>query len=203
MAFLLQFRPVYALRSVPLRRLAEILPHENQLFARMDHQVSESHPQICKFLFLISREFGYQRSLAMVNGTMRERKYKILAVIVDHTENQITVMISAEDRIQLHIAEEITLPAIVPLIIKTESVLRNRSRYLRVSRMFLCDQHRVAALFLKYGIQLFQEVNRIQIFISAVDIGYPLTFIFAVIQIQHRFNGVHADSVGMIFLHPE
>ena len=42
-----------------------------------------------------------------------------------------------------------------------------------------------------------------QVLVSAVFIGYPLTVLFAVIQIKHRRHGVHPDTVHMEFPQPE
>ena len=46
-------------------------------------------------------------------------------------------------------------------------------------------------------------MDRIQIFAAAVDVWNPLTGLPRVIQIQHRGDRIHAQSVDVIFVEPE
>ena len=50
---------------------------------------------------------------------------------------------------------------------------------------------------------MLEELDRLQILIAAVFVGYPLAVLLTVIQIEHRCHGVYAYSVDMIFFDPE
>jgi hypothetical protein len=46
------------------------------------------------------------------------------------------------------------------------------------------------------------EVDRFQIFATAEHIGDPLSFLAAIVQVQHRGHGIDAQPVYMKLLHP-
>ncbi len=49
---------------------------------------------------------------------------------------------------------------------------------------------------------MLEELNRLQIFISAVLVGHPLSVLLSVVKIKHGSHRVHPDSVNMKFLNP-
>ncbi len=53
-----------------------------------------------------------------------------------------------------------------------------------------------------HGIQVLKELNRIEIFIAAVFIRYPLTLLLAVVQIEHGRHCVNSDAVDMVLSDP-
>ena len=56
---------------------------------------------------------------------------------------------------------------------------------------------------MRHGVELAQELERLEILAAAVLVRQPLARLAAVIQVQHRGDGVHAQSVDVITLHPE
>ena len=49
---------------------------------------------------------------------------------------------------------------------------------------------------------MFEKFNRIQIFIAAIDICNPFSIFLSIVQIEHRGNRIHAQSVYMKFPDP-
>ena len=118
MFIILQQIPLQTLRLAPLGELCEILSHEQQLLARMGKHESIGCPEICKLELALARHLADHRALPVHDLIVRECQNKVLAVRIDHTERQLTVVMGTEDRIELHIIKEIIHPAHVPLIIK-------------------------------------------------------------------------------------
>ena len=50
---------------------------------------------------------------------------------------------------------------------------------------------------------MLEELNRIQITVAAIAVRNPFALLSAVVEIQHRGNRIHAQSVDMIFVIPE
>ena len=55
---------------------------------------------------------------------------------------------------------------------------------------------------MRHFVQFFQKRNRFQILASAKLIRHPLAFLAAVVEIEHRSDRIHAQSVEMKFLEP-
>ena len=49
---------------------------------------------------------------------------------------------------------------------------------------------------------MLEKFNGFQVFIAAVTVGNPTAVIPAVIQIEHGGDGIHPESVHMVFFHP-
>ena len=54
-----------------------------------------------------------------------------------------------------------------------------------------------------HGIQVLEELNRLQVLVSAVLVRHPLTVAASVVQIEDRSDSVHTQSVHMELLNPE
>ena len=52
------------------------------------------------------------------------------------------------------------------------------------------------------GIEVFEELDRIEVFISAVFVGQPLAVLLAVVEIQHGGDCVNTDAVDVELLDP-
>ena len=52
-------------------------------------------------------------------------------------------------------------------------------------------------------IQGTQEVHRVEILPAAVAVGDPFTGLAAVVEVEHRGHGVHAQGVDMKTIEPE
>ena len=49
---------------------------------------------------------------------------------------------------------------------------------------------------------MFEQLHRLQVFMSAVDVCHPLPVVLSIVQIKHGSNRVYADCVRVIFFHP-
>ena len=112
-------------------------------------------------------------------------------------------MVVPEIGVAGHITDEIIHPAHVPFVIKAQSVILHISGDLRPGSRLFGNQQSTIFTPLKHRIQMLEKFHGLQILMAAINIGYPLTVIFAIIQIQHGSNRIHADSVCMILLCPE
>ena len=169
----------------------------------MDHHITKGGPQVRHLLFLIPRHLVQKRAFSMDYLIMRQTQKEFLTVGIDHTESQLIMSSASVDGIFLHIINKVVHPSHIPLVVKTQAVVFYFACDLRPGCGFFCDKQGIRMFFLKDRVQMFQELYGFQIFISAVDISYPFSVIFSIIQVKHRGHSVHTDSVGMILLCPE
>ena len=50
---------------------------------------------------------------------------------------------------------------------------------------------------------MFEKLNGFEVFIFAVAVCHPLTVLFPVIQVQHRSDRIHTQTIDMKFLNLE
>src|SRR6266567_123428 len=103
---------------VPFAPLPEFAAHKEKLFPRMPEHPRIKHPQIGELLPEIPRHPGKQRALPMDNFIVAQHQNEMLLKSVEERERNISLMEPPENRIELHIAEEVMHPAHVPF--KTE-----------------------------------------------------------------------------------
>src|SRR5512141_700737 len=58
-------------------------------------------------------------------------------------------------------------------------------------------------LFVGFGIEPAQKVDRLQVLPPAVLVRNPLALLARVIEIEHRRHGIYAQSIDMVFVEPE
>src|SRR4029453_8326643 len=73
----------------------------------------------------------------------------------------------------------------------------------RARSRFFSDHLRVGVISVNRFVELAQELDRAEIFSAAMDIGKPLALLASVIEVQHRRNGVDAQSIDVVFREPE
>ena len=66
----------------------------------------------------------------------------------------------------------------------------------------LCNHDRSMIAPGNQCIDMFEKLNRFEIFILTVFICDPLAIFLAIIQIEHRCDSIHTQSVYMIMLNP-
>ena len=203
MLVILEQIPLNLALLIPLVKLRNVLAHKQKLLARVHHHIAVCRTQVCKLRTLLSRHLSDHRAFSMYYLIVRKSQHKILAVRVDHAERKLAVVVRAEERIKLHIAEKIIHPAHIPLIIKSKTVLFYRRCDLWPCRGFFRDQNRAISILLKDRVEMLKEFHCFQILMTAVHICHPFAVILAVIQIQHRSDCVHTDTVCMIDIFPE
>ena len=126
-----------------------------------------------------------------------------LAVRIHHGESHAAVIEFPEERIQLHIFQEVVHPAHVPLKGKSKAVVLRSPGHLRPGCGFLGDHHRAVIPSQQAGIQVLEELDRFQVLVVAILVGHPLSVILSVVQIQHGSHRIYTKAVHMALFHPE
>ena len=200
--FLQQF-PIQASLFTPFPDLAEFLSHEQEFFTRVRYLISICQTQIGKFLRVVARHLGIERSFHVNDLVVRNTEQEFLTVGIDHREGKLIMMSAAEHRIVFHILDEVIHPSHIPFIVKAKTVVLQIPGDLRPCGGFLGNQHRVRNLFFEDTVQVFQEIDRFQVFIAAVNVCNPLAVLFSIVQIKHGGNRIHPDAVCVVFFRPE
>src|SRR5437763_7497498 len=113
--------PIEALIGIPFAALAELATHEQQLLAGEKPLITEERPQIRKLLPIVPRHAADQGTFAVHDLVMRERKEKVLVVMVKHREGEIVLMVFAINGVALEVTEGVVHRAHVPFERETES----------------------------------------------------------------------------------
>ena len=198
-----QQEPVELALLAPLSELCEFLSHEEQLLARMPGHKCIARLQVRIFIESKPRHLVEHGAFQMHHLIVGENKDVVLAVRIGTCKCHHVVGILSEIRIQLHVLCKIMHPAHVPLQAEAQSVVFRRTGHLRPCRGLFRDHHRALVPAKDNGVQMFEELDRFQVLISAVFIGHPLAVLLAVVQVKHRSHRVHTQSVHMEMLDPE
>src|SRR5678815_3956977 len=57
--------------------------------------------------------------------------------------------------------------------------------------------------FISLGVEAPQEIDRFQIFASAIAVGNPLSLFARIVQVEHGRHSIHSQPVNMVFVEPE
>ena len=195
--------PLQGHALLPLIVLGKVLPHKEQLLIRMPHEIAVGGPQVPGLLLEVCRGHLAQHGALQVHHlVMGEYQNEMLAVIVEHGEGQGAVVILPEVGIRLHEMQEIVHESHVPLQVKSKAALLHGSRDHWPCRGLLGDHQDTGVPLMHHGIHVLQELDGLQVLVAAVHVGYPLSVVPAVIQIQHGSHRVEADAVCMVDLRP-
>src|SRR6185312_2716137 len=121
MAILFKKMPIEAGVVVPLVPLAEVVTHEEQLLARMSEHVAIDQPKVCELLPLIARHLAKHRALPEDHFIVRKRQDVIFAEGVNQAEQDLVVVVRAENGIPGCVIERVVHPPHVPLESKAKS----------------------------------------------------------------------------------
>ena len=58
-------------------------------------------------------------------------------------------------------------------------------------------------LGVQHFVHLPDKTNGFKIFVATMNIRNPFAFLARIVEVQHRGDRIHADTVGMVFLYPE
>ncbi len=195
--------PLHPPSLVPLVKFPQILPHKEQLLARMHHHKSICQPQIGELLLPVAGHLPQHGGLSVYHLVMGEHKHKFLAVGIDHAESELPVVVAAEIRVKLDILQIIVHKAHIPLQVKAQPVLLQIPCDPGKGRALLGNGQHPGIALLHDRIQVLDQLNGLQIFLAPVDIGHPLPVLLAIVKIEHAGHSVHTDAVHMELLHPE
>ena len=93
-------------------------------------------------------------------------------------------------------------PAHIPFHAEAETPEIGWTRDGRPSRRLFGDHQGARVLLVRDGIELADEIHRLEVFVAAVFVRDPFTGIARVIQIQHGSDGIHAQPVEMELVQP-
>ena len=202
MTRIVEQEPVEFAVVVPLPLLRELAAHEQQLLARMRPHEAEIGAQIGEFLPVVARHPAEQRTFPVHHLVMRQRQDELLGEGIDQAEGDVVVMPASVDRVLVHVAQGVVHPAHVPLVGEAEAALVRCARHARPRGAFLGDQHGAGAAVANDAAEFLQESDRLQVLAPAVAVGHPLALAAAVVAVEHRGDGIHAQPVDVVALQP-
>ena|SRR5438477_1282293 len=195
--------PIEALIGIPFAALAELTTHEQQLLAGEKPLITEERPQIRKLLPIVPRHAADQGTFPVYDLVMRERQEEILVMMVKHREGEIVLMVFAINGVALEITEGVVHPAHVPLEREAQSTEVGWPRDERPGRRFLSDRNDARILSVRDMVEVAEELDCFEVFAPAEFIGNPLSFFAGVVQIEHRSDGVDAQTIDVKTVAPE
>ena len=114
------------------------------------------------------------------------------------------VIALAEQRIKLHVLEEVVHPAHVPLQRKAEAVLLlDIARNMWPRRRLLGDRDDARISSADQRVQVLEELDRLKVLVLTVLVRDPLAVLLAIIEVQHRRDRIDAETIDMHVLDPE
>ena len=130
-------------------------------------------------------------------------KDEILREGVHHGEGDVLVMVLAEPGVHLQVVAHVVHPAHVPLQVEAQAADIGGAGHHGPGGGLLRDHQHAGVHAERHGVQLPQEVDGLQVLMSAVFVGRPGAALAVVVQIQHGRHGVHPQAVDVVFLQPE
>ena len=100
------------------------------------------------------------------------------------------------------IAQRVVHPAHVPLEREAEPALLDRARHAGPRRRLLGDREAARLFQRDRVVQLAEEVDRLEVLAAAVAVREPLPRLAAVVEVEHRGDGVDAQAVDVELLEP-
>ena len=195
--------PVQGVFIVPLVPLGEFSPHEGELFSRVGHHVGIEGPDPGKLLGVVSGHFAEEGALHMDHLVVGEGEDIVLGEGVHEGEGDVFVVELAEVGVHLDVVADVVHPAHVPLEVEAQAALVHGVGDLGPGGGLLGHHEHVGVGGEDGGVQLLQEVNGLQILVTAVDVGDPLPVLAAIVQIEHGGDGIHPQAVHVVLLQPE
>ena len=113
------------------------------------------------------------------------------------------MMVLAVDRVLVKVPKRIIHPAHVPLHGTPEPAFVGWVRDAAPRGGFFGDGQHAIEIQVNSLVHRFQQINRAQVFTTAVLVGNPLAFFSAVIQIQHRSDRINAEPIDVVFIKPK
>ena len=168
----------------------------------MPEHKSISGLQVLEFIIQLSWHLLQHRTLQMYYFIMRQNQNIFLTVCISHRKCHLIMIKFTEIWIQLHVFQEVVHPAHIPLQRESKPVVFCLTCYHRPCGRFLCDHDSSMISSENNGIQMLKKFNSLQILVSAVFIGDPLTVFLTVIQVEHGCNRIYTKTINVAFLYP-
>ncbi|OPZ67730.1 MAG: hypothetical protein BWY83_02530 [bacterium ADurb.Bin478] len=163
----------------------------------------QQRAQVGELLPKIARHFIQQRPLAVHHLVVTEHKNEILMKGVKQGEGDHVVMVFAVQRILAEIGEEIVHPSHVPLHVESQAAEIGGLGNAGPGGGLFGDGEHAGIIVKDHLVELFNEIDGLQIFPAAEGVGNPLPLLAGIIQIEHAGHRVHPHAVHVIFFKPE
>ena len=131
-----------------------------------------------------------------------QRQHVVLGVGVDEGERELAVVVGAVHGIALEVVQGVVHPPHVPLEAEPETAAGRRTGHTRPRRGLLGDRHDAGHPFVDGGIELLQELDRLEVLVAAVLVGHPLARVARVVEVEHRGDAVDPEPIGVELLEP-
>ena len=169
----------------------------------MSHHVGHEYAHARELHIIVAGHFIDQRALAVYDLIMRDRQQEVLGERIEEGEGDGVVMIRSPQRIEGHIGEHVVHPAHVPLVVEAKTAVGYGTGYHRPGGGFLSDHHNGRMMQVNGGVQSLDELDRLEVLVTAVLVGDPLAVTAVVVEVQHGGYRVNADAVDMVLVQPE
>ena len=187
---------------VPFGRLAELATHEQQLLAGVGPHPGQQRPQVGGLLPPVAGHLVEQRSLAVDDLVMRQREDEVLEEGVEQPERQVLLVVAAVDRVLDEVLERVVHPAHVPLEAEPQPADVGGARHCRPRRRLLGHHHHAGVGSVHNLVEFPQEGDGVCVLPAAELVGHPLPVPAAVVEVEHRGDGVDAQPVHMELVEP-
>jgi hypothetical protein len=133
---------------------------------------------------------------------VRQRHDEPLAVLVEHRESDLVLVKATVHGVAREVREGVVHPSHVPLEGEPEATVTHRRRDAGPGRGLLGDRHASRRFRLHRLVELLQELDGFEILAAALPVAQPLSGLPAVVQIQHRRDGIDPQAVHVELVEP-
>src|SRR5437867_5471053 len=124
-------------------------------------------------------------------------------MVVQHREREVVLVKAAEDGIAPEIIQRVMHPAHVPFERKAETAEIRRARDKRPGSGFFGYRDHAWTFRVHEMVEVFQEIDGFEVLVAAVLVREPFAGLARVIEVKHRGDGIHAQSVDVKAVAPE
>ena len=112
-------------------------------------------------------------------------------------------MMFAVDWILADVVQRVVHPAHIPFVAESESAIFDWAGHLRPCGRLFRRRSGMRKMGEYLGVEATQEIDRIEIFPAAILVGDPAPGGPAVVQIEHRSDGIYAQAIDAVPIQPE
>ncbi len=184
--------PVHAAFVVPLALLPDLGAHEHQLLAGPRVLVGQQQAEVRELLPVVARHLRIERAFAVHDLVVADAVDEVLVELVDHREGQLVLVVAAVDRILLEILESVVHPPHVPLEGEAEASFARVASDAGPGGAFFGDGEGAGHFFFDDVVGRLDELDGVHVLPPAVLVRQPLIVRPAVVQVEHRRDGIDA-----------
>ncbi len=199
----LQKVPVEGAVVTPFAGLPEVATHEECFLARPKPHEAVEAAKLAGFIGdRLAGHFVEHGAFAVDDFVVGVDLDEVFGVLVEHTEGELMVLKLPVYGVLRHVGEGVVHPAHVPLEVEAEAAVGDGLGDSGKGGGLFGD-HECAGVFLVDGfVDCAEKVDGLKVFASAIAVGDPLPFFARVVEVEHRGDGVDAESVDVVALAP-